>query len=131
MPYLYAVEMQIPLYPFNPIKIGYSVYPETRFLQFAHGPFPTVFLGKWKVKSQFAESMVHSAFERYRLVGEWFYPAEELKQFIGKRIKGQPAALNNPDKLASYERRFAALGSFEPITLTWLQEGLISREEIV
>lgn len=129
MPYVYVVEMQIPGYPFSPIKIGYSVYPQTRFLQFAHGPFPTVCLGKWAVKGQHAESHIHAAFERYRLIGEWFYPAEELKAFINKRLCGERIPLNHPKNVAAYEDRLTRIPDIEPISITQAMAALIARSE--
>jgi hypothetical protein len=128
MPYLYAVQMQIPDYPFNPIKIGFSKCPEFRFTQFTAGPFPTVFLGKWTARQgQFSEFLVHDLFARYRLVGEWFYPAQELVDFIAKRIKGEPQSLTDKSNLKRFEQNYSRLGTVAPVTSSpWF--GSLNRE---
>lgn len=125
MPYLYAIEMQIPDYPFNPIKIGFSKSPEFRFTQFTCGPFPIVFLGKWRAsKGQFSESLIHTMFERYRLVGEWFYPADELLAFIQKRIKTEPQMRADKNRLRKFKENYAGLASAEPVINGFLYNAL-------
>lgn len=125
MSYIYAVEMRIPDYPFNPIKIGFSKSPEFRFTQFTNGPFPMVFLGKWTARNgQGDESMIHSLFWRYRLIGEWFYPAEELKEFIGKRIKGEPRFITCAKKVKRFEENYSKLSTGENLRESFLYQAL-------
>lgn len=117
MSYLYAVEMQIPDYHFNPIKIGFSKNPEIRFTQFTCGPFPFVFLGKWPARrGQDDESLFHCLFLRYRLVGEWFYPAEELVNFIKNKVKTEPRLLTDERRLKRFQENYEALETVEPAT---------------
>jgi len=110
--YLYAVQMKIPKYPFCPIKIGFSVEPSRRVREFTQGPFPTVWLGQWDAPNGYAdESAVHAAFHRYRLFGEWFYPAPEVITFLEEKLGDQMTldAEAKSSRVRKFERRFAEM----------------------
>lgn len=116
--YLYAVQMLIPEYKFQPIKIGFSAEPARRIKEFTRGPFPTVLLGQWSAPNGLRdESELHTRFREYRLSGEWFYPAPELLDFLShadRRIspyqenrkledfQGKPAFLPDPFDVSEY-----------------------------
>ena len=112
MSYLYAVEMFIPSYPFRPVKIGFSIVPETRVRAFSGGPFPTLCLGYWEAPNgRMDEVDAHAKFHKFRLYGEWFYPAPEVLTFIenslNKSVSETPTGLST--KMLRFESRFRGM----------------------
>lgn len=65
------------------IKIGYSIYPDTRkeILGRSYGPLET--LGLIKAVPEI-EKALHLLFREYRVEGEWFTPCPKLLDFIAK-----------------------------------------------
>lgn len=113
MTYLYAVQMNILGYPFQPIKIGRSTNPNKRMKAYMSGPFPTTWLGSWEVEDgAVAERKIHIQFQKFRLVGEWFYPSAGLKRFVEIKV-GLPIdaiMVNQPSReTVQFQERFVRL----------------------
>jgi hypothetical protein len=106
MPHLYAVEMIIPDY-FNPIKIGFSVVPDKRAWSYSSGPFPTRWLGSWPVDGRAEEPKIHRMFDRYRLKGEWFYPAPFILDYVNLQLGRPGSSRATETELKRNELRFS------------------------
>lgn len=86
MPYLYAVQMNIPGHPFNPVKVGYSTNPTTRLEKhYGGGPYPVEVLGIWEGTKD-DERDFHRRYKERRLAGEWFHPTDEMLDEVWQKL---------------------------------------------
>ena len=73
----------------GPIKIGSAVDVQKRLLGMATGnPYPLVLLAEYPAPRE-VEWRLHKRFRPYRIQGEWFDPAQKLREFINiaKRLR--------------------------------------------
>lgn len=132
MPYLYAVQMQIPGYAFQPIKLGFSCQPGRRVKEFIHSPFPCLLLGHWPAPNGRAdESDLHRKFKEHRLNGEWFYPAIELREFLLTKgvVAKSGASEGPPNEFDIYSLRFGEpfANHLRTVDRQWPRDGSSAR----
>ena len=110
MSYLYAVRMLIPGYEHNPIKIGFSVYPEQRLKEFTRLPFPLEWLGQWEAPNGLTdEAAAHQKLAGFRLCGEWFFPSPQVLRFVYEAAGTTLPTILNKKKALKYEDRLLAI----------------------
>lgn len=116
MSYLYAVRMSIPKYRFSPIKIGFSVEPLQRVKEFTRGPFPTDLITVWPGTRE-DEHGLHVRFKNYRLCGEWFYPTQELLEFLASYPPVEIDKSRALKKVRAFEERFEGITAIPSVPM--------------
>jgi len=112
--FLYGIQMLIPDYPSSPIKIGYSSRPELRLMAYNGEPFPVKCFGVWPAKgAKRAEEEAHRKFHKYRLGGEWFYPAPEIVAFIERSVARYRELIERKEK--EYEGRIRRARTYKEV----------------
>lgn len=80
--------------PASPIKIGRTKDPRTRLriLQTSH-PVPLRYLALWRGGEK-EERELHERFSYLRMLGEWFRPGRELRDFV-RFAKSAPGSFSS------------------------------------
>lgn len=106
--FLYAIQMQIPMHPIWPVKIGFTTDPDRRRQAYPNGPFVMDWIGCWEGTIG-DEAAAHKQFAKHRLLGEWFIPTDDLVSFIEgsiamDEVRGAFDALVEENRIGNEER---------------------------
>lgn len=109
------------------IKIGQSDDPKKRLKQLQTANPNELKLLWIDIAGDLAEEKMHKMFCEHRLVGEWFYPAKEIFEFIRQLYNDLSVMCNNMDiSIEEWGCGSVAISANNDITVEFSQDGSVT-----